>query len=486
MAGSRTTQTALTIALSIFVMLAFALGVTTYLYFDKAEKAEEARAQATADASKAETKARQIAEEMNRLREIIGVAADVPVEEIETQFGGLIAGDFVGFPAEAPTYLKLLDWVRAEYRDKNTRVKTLEEEKKALAAQKDTEVASAQTALQNAQAAEQQAAQQRDREKEDFDARWKEHEAEQAKAMTARREAEDKARNLESLKAEIEKGLDYMPPARKTEFRAAIEEGDLIKQLDLLRLELRGRAKEIESLNAVLTRLRIADPELQKIIADARPSNDRIDGFKGHVVSVEPRTGTALVSCLTTAGLRPGLVLHVFSPDDPQPEFGTRKAVIEITSIEGPTLVRAVLRREDPRNPILSGDGVTSSLWSGGTSPSIVIVGHADVDSDGSSDLSALASIVERAGGTIADAVAPNTALVVDLGQPTGTQDNRQVPGWPAEAKRRTRNLDSARTYNIRVTGLDGLLDMLGLDSESFRTGRLPKDRGVGRLPGRQ
>lgn len=488
MASSRTTQTALTIALSIFVMLAFALGVTTYLYFDKAEKAELAKNQASGDAAKSEEKARKTSEEMNRLREVIGVAADVPIDDVDTQLRTLVSGDFDGFKDEAPTYLKLLEWVRTEYRDKNTRVKTLDEEMKALAAQKDADVASAQTALQKAQEAEQQAAAQRDKEKTDFEERWKQHEEEQRKVAEAKSAADEKVRAMEGLKAEVEKGLDYMPPTRQAEYRAAIEAGDLIKQLDLLRFELRGRAKEIDRINGILSRLRVADPELQRTIADARPVNDRIDGFKGHIVSVDPRTETALVSCRTTAGLRPGLVLHVFPPDDPQPEFGTRKGVVEISDIEGPTLVRAVVRREDARNPILSGDGVSSSLWSGGFVPEIVIVGFADVDSDGGTDMAAFKGIVEKAGGKIVDAVAPNTAVVVDLGQPPSAQDGREVPGWPAEAKRRTRNLDSARVYNIRVTGLDGLLDMLGLDQESFRPGRLPKARGgvVGRLPERQ
>jgi hypothetical protein len=486
MAGSRTTQTALTIALSIFVMLAFALGVTTYLYFDKAEKATLASSQSASEAARSETKAREAVDDMTRLRAIVGVADDVKVEDVELQFNALVQSDFQGLQGTTATFLELLKSVRDAFREKNLQVKTAEEAKKALAAQKDAEVASAEKAKQDAIAAEQQAAAQRDREKQDFDDRWKAHEAEQQKVMDARRAAEERARDMEGLKAEIEKGLDYMPPNRQAEYRAAIEAGDLIKQLDLLRFELRGRAKEIDNLNGILSRLRVADPDLQKLIADSRPENDRIDGFKGHVVSVDPRTSTALVSCRTTVGLRPGLVLHVFTPNDPRPEFGTRKGVLEISDIEGPTLVRAVVRREDPRNPILSGDGVSSSLWSGGMEPSIVIVGYADVDSDGGSDLATLSAIVERAGGKLVDAVGPNTSLVVDLGQPPSGQDSREVPGWPAEAKRRTRNLDSARTYNVRVTGIDGLLDMLGLDPESFRPGRLPKARGdVGRLPGR-
>jgi hypothetical protein len=485
MAINRSTQAALTIALSIFVMLTFALGITTYLYFNKAQDAEAGLAAANAQAADAETNARQTTEQMNELREVVGVQPDVPVADIRAELENRIAGPFAGFPAEDASYRKLLDWVRTALDDKSTAVKTADDEKKALAAQKAAEVAAAEKAKTAALAAEQAAKEASAAAAADFEKRRSDVEKERDDLLGKKRAAEQESNALRSLEAEVAKGLDFMPPSRKPEFERAIADKNSIKQLDLMRFELRSRAKSIAELNDLLARLRVADPKLQEEIIAARPADDRIDGFNGHVVSVDPRLGTVLISCRTTAGLRPGLVLHVFKPDDPQPEFGTRKAVVEITDVEGPTLVRAVIRRQVPRNPILSGDGVSSSLWAGGVTPEIVIVGFADVDSDGRSDRESLAAIVEQAGGRVVDAVAPNTALVVDLGQPTTGEDGREVPGWPAESRRRTRNLDDAKTFSIRVTGLAGLLDMLGLDAESFRPGRLPKPRAVGRLPGR-
>ena len=485
MAINRSTQAALTIALSIFVMLTFALGITTYLYFNKAQEAEQGLATATAQAATAETNARQTAEQLNELREVVGVQPDTPVAEVRGQLENRIAGQFAGFPADDATYLKLLEWVRTEFEKKSTAVKTADEEKKALAAQKAAEVAAAEKAKAAALAAEQAAKEASAAEKADFDKRFADHRANQEAIQSQKQAAEQAANELRSLKAEVAKGLDFMPPSRKGAFKTEIDADNSIRQLDLMRLELRSRAKTIQELNEILTRIRVADPKLQEEIIATRPADDRIEGFNGHIVSVDPRLGTALISCRTSAGLRPGLVLHVFPPDDPQPEFGTSKAVVEITEVEGPTLVRAAIRRQIPRNPILAGDGVSSSLWAGGVTPEIVIVGLADVDSDGRSDRDLLGAIIEQGGGRIVDAVAPSTALVVDLGQPAAGEDGREVPGWPAESRRRTRNLDDAKAYNIRVTGLAGLLDMLGLDAESFRPGRLPKPRAVGRLPGR-
>jgi hypothetical protein len=485
MSINRSTQTTLTIALSIFVMLTFALGITTYLYFNKAQEAAEGQARAAGQAADAENNFRRTSGEMSELRDIVGVQPDVPVADIRADLENRIAGQFAGFPAEDASYRKLLDWVRRAFEDKSTAVKTADDEKKALAAQKAAEVAAAEKSKAASLAAEQAAKEASAAAAADFNKRSAEHKANQDAILAQKQAAEQAANALRSLEAEVAKGLDFMPPSRKPEFERAIADKDSIKQLDLMRFELRTRAKLIAELNEILARLRMADPKLQEEILSARPADDRIDGFNGHIVSVDPRLGTALISCRTTAGLRPGLILHVFKPDDPQPEFGTRKAVVEITEVEGPTLVRATIRRQIPRNPILSGDGVSSSLWAGGVTPEIVIVGFADVDGDSRSDRESLAAIVEQAGGRVVDSVAPNTALVVDLGQPAAGEDGREVPGWPAESRRRTRNLDEAKTFNIRVTGLAGLLDVLGLDAESFRPGRLPKPRAVGRLPGR-
>jgi hypothetical protein len=486
MAINRSTQAALTIALSIFVMLTFALGITTYLYFNKAQEAEQGLATATAEAANAENNARQTAEQMNELREVVGVQPDTPVAEVRSQLENRIAGQFAGFPVEDATYLKLLEWVRTEFEKKSTAVKTADEEKKALAAQKAAELAGAEKAKAAALKAEQDAKDASAAAAADFAQRRSGVERERDDLLAKKQAAEQESNALRSLKAEVAKGLDFMPPSRKGAFQTEIEADNPIKQLDLMRLELRSRAKTIQELNDILARLRVADPRLQQEIIAARPADDRIDGFNGHIVSVDPRLGTALISCRTTAGLRPGLVLHVFTPDDPQPEFGTSKAVVEITEVEGPTLLRAAIRRQkNSRDPILSGDGVSSSLWAGGVTPEIVVVGFADVDSDGRSDRDLMAAIIEEGGGRIVDAVAPNTALVVDLGQPSAGEAGREVPGWPAESKRRSRSLDDAKAYNIRVTGLPGLLDMLGLDAESFRPGRLPKPQAVGRLPGR-
>jgi hypothetical protein len=481
MATNRSTQAALTIALSLFVMLTFALGVTTYLFFTKRQQADEAQETAEQQTEEAQAELGATKDEMETLRGIIGVAADAPIADVETGLADLFEGDFAGFTGDQKSYLKLIEWLRAEFRDKSAKVKTAEEQQRETKAKADAAVQAAVDAQKQAETAAAEAKAAFQKATEDFNTKWAAHEAKQGTLLEEKQGEERKARDLESLKTQIASVGDYLPPERKPAFENVKK--DPAGQLELIRNELRNQTKAIIKLNEWLTVARMADPAVQEAVATLRPAEDRIAGFDGRVVDVDPRTDTALVSTPSTAGIRPGLVLHVFPPDEQRPQFGNRKAVLEVTVVEGPGTVRTAIRREDDRNPILSGDGVASSLWATGIAPAIMIVGYADVDQDGRSDHERLAALATSAGGRIVDGVAADTALVVDLGQPAQTEGRDEAPGWSAEEKRRDRALKTAKTYGVRVGGMDVLLDMLGLDADSFTAGRLPRGRSSGRFP---
>jgi hypothetical protein len=482
MAANRTVQS-LTIAMAVFVMLTFALGVTTYLFFSGQQKAIEAKQEADAKAVAAQTELVGIKDDMEKLRqEIIGVAADMPVADIDMERAALFEGDFAGFTGDQKTYLKLIEWLRGEFRERSTRTKTVEQEKKELEVKTAADLKAAQESLAKAEQAATEAKQALDTADKQFAEARGTHESRQNKLLDEKRTEEEKARDLENLKTLIAGLSDYLPPARQE----AVKARPAAEQLEVIRNELRSQTKEIVRLNEVLAAARVAEPAVQAAIADLRPETDRIDGFDGRVADVDARSGTVLVSCRSTAGIRPGLVLHVFPPDEGRPQFGDRKAMIEVTDVEGPSLVRAAIRRETSRDPILSGDGVATSLWGSGDAPAIMIVGFSDVDNDGRFDQDRLTELVTKAGGRVVDGVAANTALVVDLGTPQRKTGDDEIPGWSAEEKRRDRALKTAKVYGTRVGSLDTLLDLLGLDAGSFEVGRLPRGRAVGRLPPRR
>jgi len=483
MAANRSTQAALTIALSVFVMLAFALGVTSYLLFSGQQKAVQEQQAADAKAVAVQAELQAVKGDMETLRQIVGVAADLPVADIDTARAALFEGDFAGFKGDDKSYLRLIEWLRGEFRDKSTRTKTVEQEKKDLEAKTAADVKAAQESLEKAEQAANAAKQELDKAGKQYaDDRGK-HESQQAKLLDEKRSEEEKARELENLKTLIAGVVDYLPPARQEALKAARKPAD---QLEIIRNELRSQTKEIVRLNEVLSEARVATPAVQEAIAGLRSEDDRIAGFDGRIAAVDAGSGTVLVSCRSTAGIRPGLVLHVFPPGQDRPQFGDRKAMIEVTEVEGPSLVRAVIRRETARDPILAGDGVASSLWGSGTGPAVMIVGFADLDNDGRFDQERLAELVTKSGGRVVEAVAADTALVVDLGPPQLQAGDDEIPGWSTEEKRRDRALKTAKTYGTRVGSLDTLLDLLGLDASSFEVGRLPRGRAVGRFPPRR
>lgn len=479
MAVNRTQQSGLTIALIVFVMLTFILAAATYFGFTGRQKAIDDRAAAEKQATTAANDLRQAQADLEALRAVVGVAPNTPVADVETGLAALFEGDFAGFDKDSKSYSSLVGWLRDQFRDLSGKVKAADADKQVLTTQSGADAERLQKELadwkQEAEAAKAAQASQ----KKDFDDRWTTVEQEKTSLIDAVNKAEDAAKKLKSLEAEIGKAIEFMTAAQQEPFTA----GDAFARLEQIFNLLATNKKQIISQNELLARLRVADPAAQRAIAAATSADDRIDGFDGRIVDVDPRSGTVTVASRTTAGLRPGLVLHVFNPADPRPEFGNRKALIQITEVEGPTLARASIQRETDANPILTGDGVSSSLWSAGSAPDVVIVGFADVDQDGRSDRERLTDLVRRAGGRVQDGVTSTTAMVVDLGSPTGPDLTRVAPDWPNESKQRERALKDAKTYGIRVKGTADLLDMLGLAPDSFTVGRFPRQRDGQRLP---
>ncbi len=477
MATNRSTQVALTFALSLFVMLTVVLGVTTYLFFTKRQEADEAQGTAERQAAQVQAQLQATKDEMVTLRGIIGVAEDTPVADIETGLATLFEGDFAGFTGDQKSYLKLIEWLRGEFRDKSAKVATAEAERKESKAKADAAVQAAMDAQKQAETAAATAKQGLLKTTEDFNAKWAGHEKKQGKLLQEKEAAERAARELETLKNQIVGVGDYLSPTLQTGFA----ERDSGSQIDLLRNELHNQRKLILRLNDLLSKARIADPALQELVAEFRLAEDRIEGFDGRVIDIDPRSGVVLVSTPSTRGVRPGLMLQVYSPVGDRPQFRDQKAVLEVADIEGPNLIRTIIRREKPRDPILSGDGVASSLWSPGGSPAIVVVGFVDLDGDGRSDKQELTTLATQAGGRVIDGVTADTALVVDLGKPPADETRDEDKDELAEERRRTLAIKNAKFYGTRVGGLDDLLDMLGLDANALRANRLPATGSAGR-----
>ena len=483
MAADRT-KTTLMIALIIFVMIAFILSVTTYLGFQQKAKEEQSAQAFRADLEKANRERDQVVEEARRVRAVIGTDKDT-ADAVEAERTELFDRKFAGFDKDPKSLLRLVEWLSDAIRAKDDDIQRLETEKVQIRQDADVKVAKAVGEKEAAEKARAEAVKQQADQKADFDRRWAEHKQAQDKMQAQQKEALDKSEDMNSIIEEINKLGPLLSDELRGKFAAKPQAGEKgwPERVRLVFRQLIENQKTIQQLNAALAQLRVADPELQELVRKSTPEDDRIDGFDGRVVSVNSFDQTVLVVCDSTTGMRPGLLLSVYDPADPRPRQASRKAMIEVAEVEGPTIARARIRRDAASNPILAGDGVATSLWSPGGLPEIVIVGYARFGAGRNEDTAALKALVAKTGARVADTVSPTTGLVVDAGIPpvnSITEADKDEKDWkPSDAKFREKMLARAKESGIRVMSIDGLFDMLGLDRETLDGRRLPHELGA-------
>lgn len=482
MAANRTLTT-LSIALIVFVMLTFVLAVTTYLFFKQRFDAELARDSIAKEATELREERKRLTDDLERLRMVIGTDMDT-VDKIEAEQNAWLTTRFSEFQDDSKSYRTLVDWLNKKVVDAEGETKNLIDKKAEVVASTDRALQQATDAQSAAEKARDEAQAALKKEADDFASRRAEHEknvegvlAEQKKALSQSEQTQaiiEELRKLGPLLSPDSRRRYETPPADSNEPEPWPERVRMVLK------ELTDREKAIRDLNGVLGNLRLAESmvvassvrpgdSLQKAVAASLPLDDRIEGFDGRVVDVDERDRSVMLSFRSTAGMKPGLLLAVFGPEDPRPPIGASKGVIQITAVENGTLARGAIREDDIERTILPGDGVATSLWRPGESPEIVIVGFVDLGSGLKQSRAALKSLVERTGATVVDAVTPRTSAVVDAGPPqAGAAALDSATAWkPNDESQRKRAVDAAKGLGVRVIGIDALYDMLGIDREA-------------------
>ena len=486
MAANRTVTT-LGIGLIVFVILSFVLAVTTYLYFQQRTAQHERAEAAEKERNQLKGELAALTETKRRLSEVIGTDKD-SADSIEAERNDLFQTKFTAFQEDQKSFVKLVEWLTKAIEAKDGQIQALEGEKSELQKQTAKEVEQANAAKDAAEKALATAEQQKRAEADDFKKRWSDHESNLGSVSAEHKKALAETERLQAIVEELQKLGPALSPDLRRKFQAQGAEGEPEPWPERIRFVLRellDREKTIRNLNGVLAKLRVADKTLQQTVLNATSKDDRIDGFDGRVVAVDELDRSVLLSCTTTAGMRPGLIMYVYDPDDPRPRLSARKAVVELIEVEGGTLARARIRRDSTATPIIPGDAVATSLWEPGAAPEIVIVGFVRMEGNTKQDTAALRSLVARAGASVADTVSPATAFVVDAGQPKAADlvGDRARDWRPPDEARRKKETDRARELGIRVLGLDALLDMLGLDREALESQRLPGVAGAATAP---
>jgi hypothetical protein len=471
------------IALIVFVMLTFVLAVTTYLFFKKADENLKLLEAKQTEASDANTK--RLEAEKNRLelvKDVLGFPEELGNPEILKRKQDAI-DDVYGKYLEQPTYDSVVEWLSSSVQKHHEAMSSLQAEKDRFAAEKkeladrhESELKKKEESTQNAVA-----------KIKDVESKQQASETAAAASIKQLEQARDAAtaqtKRLKLVGEKISEARPYLSSDRQQKWPADSEAADGDRderRVAVLLDEMRDRERTIVRLNQIIAQLRVADPALQTTVLAATPKDDRVDEFDGRILSVNEMDRTVLVSVGRTTGLRAGLQLNVYDPTDPQPQIGSKKAVVEVVAIESDSLVRCRVRKDSTRDPIIPGDVVATSLWSPGTPLEVVIVGITQFGGEPEGDRKRLEQLVERVGGTVADTVSPSTTMVVDAGVPQskGIDAEGQVASrkfWSAKQKeRRVSQMKAAEQMGIKVTAIEPFLDMLGLQVESVRANRLP------------
>jgi hypothetical protein len=473
------------IALVVFVTLTFVLSGTTYWFYKKYTESQQVVDVKQKEASDANTK-RLEAEKLREalVKDVLGFPEEMTNADIEKQKAAAVDERF-GEHMKPHTYVRAVEWLTESIVKKHGEMGVLQSAADKFAAEKAQAIAAKDKELADVKKAKEEA----EKRATDLAAEHEKYktlsDSDKNKLITEKQLAAAQAQRLQLVTEEIAKGERYLSAERRKNWPRDAAPADPAKvvpgesanerRVMLLLDEMRDRERSIARQNQIITQLRVADPALQNTVLAATPKDDRVDAFDGRILSVNELDRTVLVSFATTTGIRTGLLFDVYSPTDPQPQLGSKKAVVEVSAIEGGSLVRCRVRRSSTADPILPGDAVASSLWSADAPLEVVIVGSPSLGGTPQADLERLRRLVERVGGTVAESVSPSTTIVVDGGFPKsrGASDGSRKPMTEKDKENRTKQLELAKQMGIKVQAVEPFLGMLGLQLDALGENRM-------------
>lgn len=464
--GRNTVAQALNIALIVFVMLTFVLAITTYLFFSQREDFKKQAKEATTTAEKATTDKNATDDFRKKLQELIGYPEEKIQSDIETDVNNLFAGKLDDFIKDKPkTFVDLTDALLATIQEKNEQIKMSKQDLAKAAAEMESKEANANIALTKKDEVLKKLETDRAEEKKTFDEEIVSTKKISDEILAKQKKSDERSRELDGIKEEILKAKSLVSIKIQKDFSAKTS----AEQVGLVLAELRERDKKIVETNSLLATLDAASPEAQAAVRATRPKDERIRQIDGRIAVVDELLREVIVEVPTTRSMRPGLFFEVFHGDEPAPLVSSKKGIIEVIRLEGPTSVRARISKDSNRDLIVAGDVVASSLWDPDRQLQIVVVGFVQLDNDPASDLDQLKGVIAGIGGVLVEeqiGVTLSTSLVVDAGKPD-SKNNK-------EASRRDRAIKEAQRVGVRVVDVDRFLDMAGRDRESLEGRSLP------------
>lgn len=305
---------------------------------------------------------------------------------------------------------------------------------------------------------------------------------EQVKDLTARLTAVENQKNAQIAATEKARSdAQAAAAAERNQFAADRAKTDQDRQQLLATLEQQrlGHDAQIAERDTQIKQLQTdvgkMTQSIAQLMARLKPPVGSYEISDGNISWVN-QGGSVWINLGSADSLRPLVTFSVYDADVRDTTRATPKATIEVTMIMGEHQAEARVTSDDPKNPILNGDGIYSPAWHRGKQQHFALTGIIDTDGDGQSDLQMVRNLISLndgvvdaylgEDGVVEGAMSVNTRYLVVGKIPEGVFRTKQMEGWQAMVK-------ESATLGIETLTLDQFLDQMGYrpDARAVRLG---------------
>jgi hypothetical protein len=439
----------LQIALIIFVILAIAMSVTTYLAFTNFKETEKKLADAQKQASDATSKEQAAKADTADLIGIIGNGSDAKsIKE------GLLAdfnnGKYSAFglgpstPDDQKTLTRVVNGMNSTVTKAYTDAETFNAKAKGLEKQLATEAANNATKLKAAEAARDQAMADLERERGAY-----------------KKAVEDLMKEKDTLvqdKGEKDKKLE--------EQKAGYE-----RQITELNNQLKKANGDVATIKKELEKYFHLDPSASG----------------GQITWVNQRDNMAYINLGWDDGLHRRITFSVFPAGTSDVAKAASKGKIEVVNVTGPHEAEAKIIENPVNNPLLPRDMIHTQGWHPGQHEHFGIIGFIDIDGTGVDQTNKLVDLITANGGIVdmrivpgkkdsegKSTLAPQGAMSVNTRYVIQGDMTADTPAKAVYVDPSTKILNEAKTLNVETIGLQKFLAMMGYTPKSSAPGGGP------------
>lgn len=301
-------------------------------------------------------------------------------------------------------------------------------------------------------------------------------------AREAKQKAEfsEQAKKLLAVNSEAQKQMEKYDDARKkaeedaasqrnafAEFRRNLEkaqadvQNNLASQRTNYEKQIADSTARIKTLEEQIAKM---DRAVRNLIEQRKDEPGSFEVADGRISWVN-QNGTVWINLGSADSLRRQVTFSVFDADQHDAAKAAKKGSIEVTRLLDEHMAEARITKDDPTNPILTGDNIYSQVWHRGKQLHFALTGVIDIDGDGQSDMQLALQLIKLNGG-IVDAylkddgkmdgeITANTRYLVLGDVPDSALKSAMTEGYHKMSK-------EAASVGVQTITLPQFLDQMG------------------------